>query len=147
MPGVLRSIADITSGFFIATVRSIGSTPTVYVDEVSTALRFYQDNQIDRLDVEFVNGRRTSFQSHLFSRAELLRLAGPLFAVEEVRGLDLFHLRFAADPRWNPPGAVPLARLSQELARLEERYCRDPGFIDYAAHLLLVARGRKEERR
>jgi len=147
LPDALRRIADITTGFFVATVRTIGSTPTVYVDDVSTALRFYQDNQIDRLDVEFTNGHRTSFQSHLFSRAELLKLAGTAFEVEEVLGLDLFHLRFAADARWNPPSATPLARLSQELARLEERYCRDPGFIDHAAHLLLVARGRKEARK
>jgi SAM-dependent methyltransferase len=146
IPATLRPIADATDGYFVATVRSIGSTPTVYVDEVSNALRFYQDNQIDRLDIEFVNGQRTSFQSHLFTRAELMRLANSLFEVEEVRGLDLFHLRFAGDPRWNPSSA-PLTRLSQELARLEERYCRDPGFIDSATHLMLVARGRKEGRR
>ena len=142
-----RRIADVTAGFFVATVRTIGSTPTVYVDDVSAASRFFQDNQIDRLDVEFTNGRRTSFQSHLFSRAELQRLAGAAFEVEEIQGLDLFHLRFAADPRWNPSSAAPLARLSQELARLEERYCRDPGFIDHASHLLLVARGRNEVRK
>ena len=144
MGGTLNCIAKVTAGYFVATVRSIGSTPTVYVDEVSAALRFYQDNAIDRLDVEFANGRRTSFQSHLFTRAELLRLSVNSFEVEEVRGLDLFHLRFARDPRWNPPTAAPLARLSQELERLEEQYCRDPGFIDHASHLLLVARSRRE---
>jgi len=142
IPETLGRVADATGGYFVATVRSIGSTPTVYVDEVSNALRFYQDNQIDRLDVEFANGQRTSFQSHLFTRAELVRLANNLFEVEEVRGLDLFHLRFAGDPRWNPVSA-PLTRLSQELGRLEERYCRDPGFIDSATHLILVAHSRK----
>lgn len=121
MGGTLNCIAKVTAGYFVATVRSISSTPTVYVDEVSAALRFYQDNAMDRLDVEFANGRRTSFQSHLFTRAELLRLSVNSFEVEEVRGLDLFHLRFARDPRWNPPTAAPLARLSQELERLEEQ--------------------------
>lgn len=144
IPQTVRRIAEVTKGYFLATVRSTGSTPTVYVDEVSAALRFYQDNQIDRLDVEFVSGQRTSFQSHLFTRAELLRLADSAFEVEEVRGLDLFHLRFAGDPRWNPPSAAPLARLSQELARLEDRYCRDPGFIDFATHLMLIAHGRRQ---
>jgi SAM-dependent methyltransferase len=143
LPDVLACIAGATRGHFIATVRAAGSTPTVYVDEVSSALRFYQDNSINRLDVEFANGRRASFQSHLFSRAELTRLAGRAFEVEEVRGLDLFHNRFATDSRWNPPSISPLGRLTQELARLEERYCTDPGFIDHATHLLLMARNQK----
>jgi SAM-dependent methyltransferase len=139
-PEILKKVSAATSGYFIATVRAVGSTPTVYVDDVSSALRFYQDHGSNRLDVEFVNGRRTSFQSHLFSRAELARLASPAFDVEEIRGLDLFHGRFANDPRWNPPAAAPLARLTQELSRLEDRYCCDPGFVDHATHLLLTAR-------
>ncbi len=138
LPEVLSRIAAVTGSWFISTVRAIGSTPTVYVDDVSAALRFYQDNRSHRLDVEFANGRRTSFQSHLLSRAELARLAAPTFAVDDISGLDLFHGRFAGDPRWNPP--VPLARLTQELDRLEARYCRDPGFVDHATHLLMVAR-------
>jgi len=143
LPEVLGRIGAGTGGYFIATVRAVGSTPTVYVDDVSSALRFYQDNRINRLDVEFANGRRASFQSHLFSRVELVRLASQAFEVEQVRGLDLFHGRFAGDSRWNPPAAAPLARLTQELTRLEERYCCDPGFVDHATHLLLAARSSK----
>ncbi len=142
LPEVLGRIAAVNRGYFIATVRTVGSTPSVYVDDVSSALRFYQDNRTHRLDVEFANGRRTSFSSHLFSRAELTRLAAPVFEVDDICGLDLFHGRFAGDPRWNAP-ATPLARLSQELVRLEERFCRDPGFMDYATHLLLTARSPK----
>ncbi|HEY0266150.1 MAG TPA: class I SAM-dependent methyltransferase, partial [Rhizomicrobium sp.] len=139
LPEVLARIAAVNQGWFVATVRTAGSTPSVYVDDISAALRFYQDNRLHRLDVEFANGRRTSFPSHLFSRAELARLAAPGFEVDDICGLDLFHGRFAGDPRWNP-AAPPLARLSQELERLEERYCRDPGFIDHATHLLMTAR-------
>ena len=102
-------MAALTGGYFVATVRTIGSQPTVYVDEVSTALRFHQDNLIHRLDVEFANGRRASFQSHLFSRAKLLQLMPQALEVEDMRGIDLFHGRFAGDPRWNPEAAAPLA--------------------------------------
>jgi SAM-dependent methyltransferase len=143
LPAILNQLSASVSGYFIATVRAIGSTPTVYVDDVSAALRFYQDNSINRLDVEFSNGRRASFRSHLFSRGELLQMARPFFEIEEIRGLDLFHGRFANDPRWNPSSAAPLGRLTQELVRLEEQYCRDPGFVDHATHLLLTARSRK----
>jgi len=140
LSAAMRRMAALTNGYFVATVRAIGSQPTVYVDEVSAALRFHQDNLIHRLDVEFANGRRASFQSHLISRTELTRLVSSGLEVEDMRGLDLFHGRFANDPRWNPKSAMPLGRLSQELNRLEERYCRDPGFMDHAAHLLVVAK-------
>ena len=140
LPDVMRRVSALTAGYFIATVRTAGSQPTVYVDEVSAARHFHQDNQINRLDVEFANGRRASFQSHLFARAELERLATQGFDVEEIRGLDLFHSRFASDPRWNPKHTAFTGRLAQELGRLEDRYCCDPGFVDHAAHLLLVAR-------
>jgi SAM-dependent methyltransferase len=140
LPDAMGRMAALTDGYFVATVRTAGSQPTVYVDDVSTALRFHQDNLIHRLDVEFANGRRASFQSHLFTRAELARLVATSLEVEDIRGLDLFHGRFSNDPRWNPKSAAPMGRLSQELARLEERYCRDPGFVDHAAHLLVVAK-------
>ncbi len=140
LPDAMGRMAALTDGYFVATVRAAGSQPTVYVDDVSTALRFHQDNLIHRLDVEFANGRRASFQSHLFTRAELARLVASNLEVEDIRGLDLFHGRFSGDPRWNPKSAAPMGRLSQELARLEERYCRDPGFVDHAAHLLVVAK-------
>ena len=74
LPDVMGRMAALTAGYFIATVRAIGSQPTVYVDEVSAARSFHQDNLSNRLDVEFANGRRASFQSHLFSRTELTRL-------------------------------------------------------------------------
>ena len=67
------------------------------------------------------------------------------FAEIEAQGLDIADAQLHRARALS--SATPLARLSQELARLEERYCRDPGFIDHAAHLLLVARGRKEARK
>jgi SAM-dependent methyltransferase len=146
LPEVFARIGNITAAYFIATVRSVGSTPTVYVDDLGSAVRFYQDNRINRLDVEFANGRRCRFGSHLFSRAELARLAEPIFETEDIFGLDLFHGRFASDPRWNPPAGAMTARLTQELDRLEDRYCRDPGFVNHATHLLIAARNPKAVR-
>ena len=140
--GVLGEIARVTSGYFIATVRAIGSTPTIYVENIEAARQFRQDNRLDRLDVELANGRHISFNSHLFGGAELGGLASEHFVVEDLRGLDLFHGRFAVDPRWNPPNATTTHALSCELDRLEQSYCREPEFIDHATHLMLVAKSR-----
>jgi SAM-dependent methyltransferase len=140
LPEIFARISKVTATYFIASVRTIGSTPTVYVDDLNFALRFFQDNRINRLDVEFANGRRGSFDSHLFSCEELAQMARPRFEVEDLCGLDLFHGRFASDSRWNPPSGAMTARLAQELDRLESRYCRDPGFVNHATHLLMAAR-------
>ncbi|MDR3528321.1 MAG: class I SAM-dependent methyltransferase [Rhizomicrobium sp.] len=144
MGAVLREAARVTGGWFIATVRATGSTPTIYVDSLQAARGFRQDNHFDRMDVELANGRHISFASHLFSSAELRDLASGAFAIEDLRGLDLFHLRFALDARFNPTERVRADGLLPELDRLEEACCRHPGMIDFATHLLLVAKPRTE---
>ncbi|MEJ1968230.1 MAG: class I SAM-dependent methyltransferase [Rhizomicrobium sp.] len=140
LAAVLSEISRVTAGVFIATVRAVGSTPTIFVGPLESARRFRQNNRTDRFDVDLQNGRHASFNSHLFGTSELRALAAPLFAVEDLRGLDLFHGRFANDPRWNPPDATASQGFSAELDRMEDFYCRDPEFIDHATHLLLVAR-------
>jgi hypothetical protein len=62
-----------------------------------------------------------------------------------LRGLDLFHSRFAPDPRWNPASLAADNQFSNELERLEETYAASSGFMERATHLLLVARRRQTE--
>jgi hypothetical protein len=124
------------------TVRPIGSTPTAFVESVENIRRLKQDHVRDRCEIDLNDGRRMSFGFHLFSAVELRNHFGSCFDIEEVRGLDLFHSRFAPDPRWNPvcpPGAGQLA----ELDRLKKTYATSPDFMERAAHLLLVARSRR----
>jgi len=141
---VLGEVARVTSGTFISTVRTIGSTPTIYVDSIEAARRFRQDHRLDRLDVELANGRHMSFTSHLFGTAELVGLVSQHLTVQDVCGLDIFHGRFSTDPRWNPPNAISSHFFERELTRLEQVFCREPEFIDHATHLLLVAKSQRQ---
>jgi hypothetical protein len=137
------AIARVTSGYFITTVRPIGSTPTAFVDPVENVRRLNQDNIRDRCEIDLSDGRRMAFDFHLFTAVELLGYFANCFDIEDLRGLDLFHGRFMPDPRWNqvsPPGD---SQLADELARLEKAYATSPEFMDRAAHLLLVARSRQ----
>ncbi|HEY0302023.1 MAG TPA: class I SAM-dependent methyltransferase [Rhizomicrobium sp.] len=144
LPPVFAEIARATRGSFVTTARTVGSTPSVYVEALPQARRFRQDNRLNRLDVEFHNGRRMSLPSHLFGAAELRTLAAPCLAIEDLCGLDLFHGRFAGDPRWNPDceGSEGFVK---RLEQLEKAHCRDPLFLDHATHLLLVAKPRARE--
>jgi SAM-dependent methyltransferase len=144
LPALFREVARVTRGKFFATVRAIGSTPTIYVDGVKAAKTYHQDNALGRLEIEFQDGTQTCFPSHLFSAAEIRALAAPVLGIDDLSGLDLFHGRFANDPQWNPAEAAPDGGFLHALSALERRFSHDPIFIDRATHLLMVAHARAE---
>lgn len=146
LSAVSAELARVTSGYFVTTVRSVGSTATAFVDSMMKVRRLKQDHRRNRCEIELSDGRHTSFSLHLFTANELRSYFAGHFAVEEMRGLDLFHSRFMLDPRWNPACVGAHDRLLQELGRLEEAYATSPEFIDRATHLLLVARRRQAGR-
>ncbi|HEY8065804.1 MAG TPA: class I SAM-dependent methyltransferase [Methylosinus sp.] len=139
MPNLLSEVARVTRGDFIATMRAKGSMPTICVDAIEEARWFWHDHRNDLLEAELQNGRHISFGFHLFDADEIRALSAPSFEMTELRGLDLFHGRFAGDRRWNPSSARTSAGFLRELDRLEHLYCRDPEFLDHATHLLFVA--------
>jgi SAM-dependent methyltransferase len=140
LPGVVAEFARVTRGHIVTTVRSIGSTPTIYVDSLEKARSFRQDHAHDRCTVELSNGAHLEMNSHLFSAEELKCCFGSQFEIEDLSGLDIFHGRFALDRRWNPATLGADDALAAELARLERTYAHDDHLIDRANHLLLVGR-------
>jgi hypothetical protein len=79
---------------------------------------------------------------HLFAASELRSYFSDHFDIEDLRGIDLFHNRFAPDPRWNPLSQAVVNQFSDELKRLKGTYATSSGFMERATHLLLVARRR-----
>jgi SAM-dependent methyltransferase len=140
---ISTEIARVTSGHFITTVRSIGSTPTAFVDSIEKVRQLTQDHVRNQCEIEFCDGRRIAFSFHLFTASELRSYFASDFDIEDLRGLDLFHSRFTPDPRWNPALLPADDQLGGELVRLEGAYATSPEFMDRAAHLLLVARSRR----
>src|ERR1700676_1169822 len=140
LPDISKEIVRVTSGYFITTVRPIGSTPTAFVDSIEKVRRLKQDHVRDRCEIDLSDGRHIAFSFHQFTAVELLKYFASGFDIEDLRGLDLFHSRFMPDPRWNRPGD---SQLADELARLENAYATSSKFMDRATHLLLVARSRR----
>ena len=143
LPKISTEFARVTSGHFITTVRSVGSTPTISVDSIEKARWFKHDNSRDQCEIELCDGRHIGLSFHLFAASELRSYFAAHFDIEDLRGLDLFHNRFAPDPRWNPASLALDTQFSDELERLEEIYAKSSGFIERANHLLLVARHRQ----
>jgi SAM-dependent methyltransferase len=139
---VAAEIARVTSGELVATVRSVGSMPSALVDSVANLRRLTHDHAHDCCRVEFNDGRRVSFNFHLFAAAELRGYFAGKLDIATLEGLDLFHSRFALDPNWNPLGSAADTPLIGRLEQLERAYANDPALIDHANHLLLVGRKR-----
>jgi hypothetical protein len=121
-----------------------------YVSTVENPARFVRSRSVgahlglsrDRCEIEFCDGRQIVLSFHLFAALELRSYFLAHFDIEDLRGLDLFHNRFAPDPRWNPASLAVDNQFSNELERLEETYATSTGFMERATHLLLVARRR-----
>jgi len=143
LPKISSGIARVTSGHFITTVRSVGSTPTISIDSLKKARRFQQDNSQDQCEIELSDGHHITLSFHLFAASELRSYFADQFDIEDLRGLDLFHNRFAPDSRWNPASLAVDDRFCNVLARLEETYAKRSEFMERATHLLLIARRRQ----
>jgi SAM-dependent methyltransferase len=142
LTGIADEVARVTSGYFFTTARSIGSMPTAFVESIEKVRRLKQDHVRNKCDIELTDGRHIALDFHLFTARELVSYFEDHFEIEGLRGLDLFHSRFAPDARWNPEDAQGDSHFADELARLEEAYATHPKFIDRATHLFLVAHRR-----
>jgi SAM-dependent methyltransferase len=145
LPGVAAEIGRVTRGHFITTVRPVGSPPTIFVDSIEKARHFQHDHAENQSQIELYDGRRFAVRFHLFEAAELESCFADRFVIEDLRGLDLFHSRFAPDPRWNPESIRIEHPVPERLPQLENAYSRTPGFMERATHLLLVGRRRPSE--
>jgi SAM-dependent methyltransferase len=140
---VARELGRVTRGHFVTTVRSIGSTPTVFVDSLEKVRHLNLDHGQDRCDIEFWDGRRLSLRFHLFTANELKSCLSEYFDTEDLCGLDLFHTRFSPDCRWNPSCDELSRPVEADLEKLEEIYMRHSQFMDRATHLAFVGRAHR----
>jgi SAM-dependent methyltransferase len=143
LPEVSAEFARVTRGYFVTTVRPVGSTPTIFIDTIDKARHFQHDHARDTCRIELYDGRRFTLRFHLFGASELRSCFANCFVIEELRGLDLFHSRFAPDLRWNPASQAIDVPFHDHLARLEDAYSTHNGFMERATHLLLVGRPRR----
>src|SRR3984893_5236792 len=140
---ISTEIARVTSGYFITTVRPIGSTPTAFVDSIEKVSRLKQDHVRNRCEIDLSDGRHLAFSFHQFAAVELRNYFAGCFDIEDLRGLDLFHSRFMPDSRWNPVSPPGDGELAGELEGFWAAPTLHPEFMDRATHLLLVARRRR----
>lgn len=136
---VAAELARVTTGKLFVTVRTCGSQPSIFIDRVDAATNFHHDGGTDRLEIELRDGHHVEFDLHLFHAGEVRSLFAPHIDIARLSGLDIFHSRFAPDPRWNPAEDAKDAAFHHDLELLEQTYAADPHFIDHATHVLMIA--------
>jgi SAM-dependent methyltransferase len=140
LPSVAKELTRVTRGYFVTTVRSLGSMPSGIVAAIEDVRRLRHDQRRNWCEIELTDGRAAAFDFHLFSSSELRSLFESGLEVTTLQGLDFFHSRFSADSRWNPTNLDVPQTLRRRLAALEKLFSANPEFNDHANHLLLVGR-------
>ena len=59
LPKISAEVARVTSGHFITTVRSVGSTPTIFVDSIEKARHFKHDISRDHCEIELCEAAKS----------------------------------------------------------------------------------------
>lgn len=139
---VAAEFARVTRGVVVTTVRPTKSLPTVFVDSIDKAVFFQNRPHSDSMEVALNDGRHFTLDVHLFSAKELRALFSEYFSITDLVGLDLFHSRFAQDPRWTSVNSEKETMFLEHIDRLEEIFTENHDFLEYATHLLLVGKRR-----
>ena len=143
LPAAINELCRVASGDVIATLRAIGSSPTACIIGMEHVRQYRQDNDNGALTVTLDDESMHQVPFKMYTAKALSAMFSPHAYIHELRAIDIFSGRFAADGNWNAPLLRNLSERSlvlEQLAKLEEDLCRQPGWIDHGTHVLIVAR-------
>ncbi len=141
LPEVVRELSRVASFRVIATARALASPPTASIASLDQVLDYHQDCGNGTLALNLKDGTKHVFTFNLYGARTLEALFANCGSVLEIRAIDLFQSRFAADVNWTAslmsslPGRQEVV---QKLRQIEEELCRLPGWIDHGTHVLIV---------
>lgn len=146
LPMAVEELCRVATYRVIASVRSIGSPATGCIIGTEDVTRYHQDCRRGELELLLRDGSAHVLTFNLYTAEEMTSLFARHAVVEDVRAVDLFVNRFAADEHWTGdllnalPGRPQVISMLQEA---EEQLCRLPAWRDHGTHLLLVAQPRR----
>jgi SAM-dependent methyltransferase len=137
----VEELCRVASHRVVATVRALGSPATACIIGQERVREYHQDCARGELKLALKDGTEHRFTFNLYG-ADVLRLMfAPHATIVELRAVDLFVSRFAADPHWTASllnGLAGRQEVLRNLGEIEETLCRQPGWIDHGTHVLIV---------
>lgn len=145
LPLAIAELCRVSTGHLIATLRAVGSTPTVCITGMEHVREYRHDPGRSNLTFTLDDGSQHALPFKIYSAQALEALFSPHADVVDVRAIDLFVSRFAADKNWTSAlldGLPDRPGVVEKLKEMEESLCRLPGWIDHGTHVLVVAKPR-----
>ncbi len=142
LPAAIGELCRVSSGDVIATLRAIGSQPTVCIIGMERVRAYRHDNDDGELFFTLDDASRHTLPFKMYTAEALKSLFAPYAFIRDVRAIDIFAGRFSADDNWTAELLQELPErdlVLEQLAKLEEELCRQPGWIDHGTHVLIVA--------
>ena len=139
---ISAEIARVTSGYFITTVRPIGSTPTAFVEPIEKVRRLKQDHVTDRCEIDL----RTADVWHsafTYLRRPNCETILPAVSTSKICGVLTCFIVASCQILGGTLYLRQAPIISPNSSGLRRRYATNKEFMDRAAHLLLVARSRR----
>src|SRR5215813_5699510 len=141
LPRAIEQLCRVGAYRVIASVRSVGSPPTACIIGTEKLREYHQDCNRGELALELKDGSKHLLTFNMYSAQTLRSLFAPHGIVLDLRAIDIFHSRFAPDMNWTGSlvsGLPGRKELMAKLKEIEERLCRQPGWVDHGTHVLIV---------
>ncbi|WP_045835105.1 class I SAM-dependent methyltransferase [Hyphomicrobium sp. 99] len=145
VPAAISELCRVSTGCVIATLRAVGSGASACIIGMEHVREYRHDPARGHLALTLDDGSQHRLPMMMYSAQALEAMFLPHAEVVDLRAMDLFVNRFAADENWT---SSLLDRLPdrpsflEKLKEMEEGLCRLPGWIDHGTHVLIVAKPR-----
>ncbi len=145
VPPAIGELCRVSTGRVIATLRAVGSAASACIIGMEHVRQYRHDPARGQLALTLDDGSQHRLPMKMYSAQALEVMFLPHAEVVDLRAIDLFVNRFAADENWT---SSLLDRLPdrpsfvEKLKEMEEGLCRLPGWIDHGTHVLVVAKSR-----
>jgi SAM-dependent methyltransferase len=142
LPRVVEELCRVATYRVIATVRALASPPTGCIIGTEQVREYHQDCGRGELKLVLKDGTEHLLTFNLFNAKTLKALFAPHATIVDLRAIDLFLTRFAADANWTANLVNCLTgrqEVIRKLQEIEEALCRLVGWVDHGTHVLIVA--------
>ncbi|MGO4686177.1 class I SAM-dependent methyltransferase [Hyphomicrobium sp. 2TAF46] len=145
VPAVISELCRVSAGQVIATLRAVGSAASACIIGMEHVREYRHDPARGHLALTLDDGSQHRLPMKMYSAQALEAMFLPHADIVDLRAIDLFVNRFAADENWT---SCLLDRLPdrpsfvEKLKEMEEGLCRLPGWIDHGTHVLIVAKSK-----
>jgi SAM-dependent methyltransferase len=141
LPRAIAEICRVASVRVMATMRAVGSPASACIIGMEHVREYRNDPSCGQLSLVLKDGSQHRLPFNMYSAQAIEGFFAAHSSIVDIRALDVFVSRFAADENWNASllaGMPDRLAVVQRLKEMEDTLCRLPGWVDHGTHILVV---------